>query len=81
MTTASMTAGAHVAGGTPSLVDSLRAAFAAWRAAHEEKAKARHLREQFAGMDDRLLLDIGLSEVDIAALRAGESLDLTARRA
>ena len=46
----------------------------ALRAAVKKRADARRRRDQFAAMDDRLLRDIGLSEADIAALRAGDAL-------
>ena len=51
---------------------SLFAAFADWRVARARRVEARRLCEQLDSMDDRMLLDIGMSENDIARVRAGD---------
>ena len=42
------------------------------RAGFQQRAQARSLCRELESMDNRLLLDIGLDEGDIARLRAGE---------
>ncbi len=42
------------------------------RAEWQRRAKMRRMCAQLEALDDRLLLDIGLDEADIARLRSGE---------
>ena len=51
---------------------SLFPALVNWRAARARRVEARRLCEQFESMDDHMLLDIGMSENDIARLRSGD---------
>ncbi len=67
-----MTAGTHVGDHAHGHGISLLTIIADWRAARARRAEARRLCEQLDAMDDRMLLDIGMSENDIARLRNGD---------
>lgn len=69
MSSQTMTAVTH---GEASRGASLFSLFADWRAARARKAATRVLCGKLEAMDDRLLLDIGMSEVEIARLRCGD---------
>lgn len=51
---------------------SLLTILADWRAARARKAATRALCDKLESLDDRMLLDIGMSEVEIARLRSGD---------
>ena len=73
MTTSSMASAEHLASGqSTSILSALALRLAEVRAHLKHRRDARRLTDQLQAMDDRLLVDIGLTEDDIARLRAGE---------
>lgn len=73
MSAHSMSAGAQLdSRSLTNPVSALGARFATLRAKLALRSAERRLCEHLAHLDDRLLLDIGISETEIARLRAGE---------
>lgn len=70
MTSQTLSAG-QVAHGHSLLAPLAQRIAEAW-AAHRERVAVRRLCDRLELMDDRMLLDIGVSETDIARLRSGE---------
>jgi len=70
MATQTITSG-HL-GHEESLFGSLAQRIADFRATFRKRAEVNRLCDRLETMDDRMLLDIGISEVDIARLRSGE---------
>lgn len=59
-------------GETTSILSALALRLAEMRVHLKRRNDTRQLARQLRAMDDRLLLDIGLAEGDIARLRGGE---------
>lgn len=73
MTTSSMASTGQIESGeTTSILSALALRLAEVRVQLKQRKDARRLTDQLQALDDRLLLDIGLTEGDIVRLRAGE---------
>lgn len=72
MSTSVITVAGHAGQGQGSLLSNIGQRFSAWLDGRARRAEARRVREQIASMDDRMLLDIGLDEGDIARIRSGD---------
>ena len=70
MATHAITAG-HV-GQNETLLGSLVQRLADFRAGLRKRGDLNRLYDRLEAMDDRMLLDIGVSEVDIVRIRSGE---------